>query len=590
MAEAPVRRRLAAVLAADVVGYARLMGADEVATRAQFNAHLSERIRPKIAAHHGRIVKAMGDGLLVEFSSVVEAVRCAIGLQSAMAAGNADTPEPRRMAFRIGVNLGDVIVEGDDIHGDGVNVAARLETLAEPGGVVVSGTVYEHVRSKVDFELDDLGPRQVKNIAEPVHAFRVRPRGSEAPGLAATLGDRAAPRPSADTSSIAVLPFDNISGDPEQEYFADGISEDLITDLTKIAGLFVVARNSSFAFKAKSPDVTEVGRRLGVRHVLEGSVRRAGNKVRINAQLIDAATGGHLWAERYDGNLEDIFALQDDITAKIVSALEVHLTPADRESTGRKPTRNAEAYDLYLKGRSEYYLYTPDHLAKARKYFEKAIAIDPNYAEAYAQLSYCHTAHYVFAWPGADETLEPAIALAERAVALDDKSPVAHARLGWIQGYLGQFDRAVANFEKAIRLNPRNAEAFFAFGETMNRGGDPARALPLLEKAFGIDTIVPPTWDFAKGHALLLLRRYDAAVAVFLEVIGRVPGFVPARVQLARAYGEIGRIAEAKSAIEVVRKISPSFTMRNATRMFPYPDAENRRRLLDGLREAGLQG
>ena len=485
MVEEPARRRLAAILVADVVAYSRLMGADEVATRAQFNAHLSQRIQPRIAAHHGRIVKAMGDGLLVEFASVVEAVQCAMEMQAAVTAANADTPEDRRMTFRVGVNLGDVIIEGDDIHGDGVNVAARLETLAEPGGVVVSGTVHEHVHAKVGFDLDDLGPQQVKNIAAPVRAFRVRPHGTTPPRMVATVGDR-------DTSSIAVLPFNNISGDPEQEYFADGISEDLITDLTKISGLFVVARNSSFAFKAKSPDVREVGRRLGVRHVLEGSVRRAGNKVRINAQLIDAATGGHLWAERYDGGLADIFALQDDITAKIVSALEVRLTPADRESAGHKPTRNAEAYDLYLKGRSEYLLYTPEHLAKARKYFEDAIAIDPTYAEAYAQLSYCHAAHYLFAWPGADENLDPAIALAERVVALDDKSPVAYLRLGWIQGYLGQFDRAVANFEKAVGLNPRSAEAFFAFGETMNRGGDPARALPLIEKAFAVDTIVPP--------------------------------------------------------------------------------------------------
>ena len=584
MAEEPVRRRLAAILAADVVGYSRLMGADEVATRAQFNAHLSERIQPRIAAHHGRIVKAMGDGLLVEFASVVEAVRCAMEVQAAVAAGNADTPEDRRMTFRIGVNLGDVIIEGDDIHGDGVNVAARLEALAEPGGVVVSGTVHEHVQAKVDFDLDDLGPQQIKNIAAPVRAFRVRPQGT----MVATVADADASPPPADTSSIAVLPFNNISGDPEQEYFADGISEDLITDLTKISGLFVVARNSSFAFKAKSPDVREVGRRLGVRHVLEGSVRRAGNKVWINAQLIDAATGGHLWAERYDGDLEDIFALQDDITAKIVLALEVHLTPADRESTRRKPIRNAEAYDLYLKGRSEYYLYTPGHLAKAKKYFEEAIAIDPTYAEAYAHLSYCHTAAYVFAWPGADEDLDRAVALAEQAVALDDKSAVAHARLGWIQGYLGQFDRAVANFEKAVRLNPRNAEAFYAFGETMNRGGDPARALPLLEKAFGIDMIVPPGSYFAKGHALLLLRRYDEAVGLFLLVIDRVSRFVPARVQLARAYGEMDRIAEAKIAVSAVLEIAPRYTMRNANRMFPYPDAENRRRLLDGLRKAGL--
>ena len=588
MVETRVQRRLAAILVADVVGYSRLMGEDEEGTRSQFNSHLNTLIAPKIADHHGRVVKTMGDGLLVEFASAIDAVQCAFEFQTAIMASNADTPERQRMSFRVGVNLGDVIVEGEDLHGDGVNVAARLEGLAEPGGVIVSGIVHEIVRTKVEFGFDDLGSQEVKNIAERVPAFRIRVQAGVSPVVASKPSGKEAPRPISDKPSIAVLPFANLGVDPEQEYFADGITEDLITDLSKVSGLFVIARNSSFAFKGKTLDSRDVARRLGVRHVLEGSVRRAGDKIRINAQLVEAKTGDQLWAERYDGEFADIFSLQDDITARIVSSLELHLTSSKLDGGIRQPTRNPEAYDLCLKGRSEYYLYAPDHMAKAKGFFEQAIAKDPDYAEAYAYLSYCRTAAYVFAWPGSDENLDIAVALAEKSVALDDNSAVAHARLGWVLGYLDRFDDAVANFDRAVAIDPRNAEAFFAYGETMNRRGDPERALPLLEMAFSIDTFVPPSWEFAKGHSFVLMQRYDAALSQILPVIERVPRFLPARVQLARAYAETDRIADAEDMVQSILKIAPKYGVGSASRMFPYPNENDRHRFLDALRKAGL--
>ncbi len=586
MAEERLQRRLAAILAADVVGYSRMMGADDAGTLTRLKTLRAEVFDPGTKQYGGRIFKNTGDGALAEFGSATDAVQSAIDIQRELADRNAATPEDQRIVLRIGISMGDVIVDGDDLFGNGVNVAARMEGLADAGGICVSGNVHEHVGNSLGVELEDLGEQTVKNIDQPIRCYRVH---LEPGGVTGTMPQRPDSPPALPGKpSIAVLPFTNMSSDPEQEYFADGMTEDLITDLSKISGLFVIARNSSFTFKGKSVDIKDVGQRLGVRYVLEGSVRRAGNRIRINAQLIDVGTGGHLWAERYDGDFEDIFALQDSITAKIIAALEVHLTPADRESTDRKPTRSAEAYDLCLKGRSEYYHYHPDHMADAVRYLEKAIEIDPNYAEAYGYLSYCRTSAYLFTWPGADDTLDPALALAEKSVALDDKSAVAYTRLGWVQGYLGRFDEAFANLEKATTLDPRNAEAFYAFGETMNRAGQPEKALPWFEKAFSIDTIIPPSWDFAVGSAYLLLRRYDEVLPKLLPVIERVPNFSPARVQLARAYSEMGRIADAKREIKALLEIAPKFTIKNASRMFPYPKEADRRRLFDSLRNAGL--
>ena len=386
MARQDVTRRLAAILAADVVGYSRLMEADEVGTLARLKSHREALIDRTISAHKGRIVKEMGDGLLVEFPSVVEAVRCAVEIQGEMAARNAEVAQDRRIVFRIGINVGDVIVVGDDIHGDGVNVAARLEALTPPGGICISRSARDQVRDKLDLVLEDLGLHQVKNIARPVRVFRVPVAGTE-PTAAAPV--RGTPPPALpDKPSIAVLPFDNMSGDPEQEYFADGLTEDLITDISKLSGLLVIGRNSCFVYKGKSVDLRQVGRELGVHYVLEGSVRKAGNRVRINAQLIDTRSGHHVWAERHDGTLDDVFELQDEITGKIVSALSVHLTDAEKDRLTSQYTANPEAHDWFLRGRIRYREPGPKANAEANGLFDRALALDPGFAWALAIRSY----------------------------------------------------------------------------------------------------------------------------------------------------------------------------------------------------------
>jgi adenylate cyclase len=379
MVEERVQRRLMAILAADVAGYSRLMGEDEEGTLATLTAHLKEYINPCIAEHRGRIVKTTGDGLLAEFASVVDAVRCAVAFQEGMQDRNVDIPEDRRIAFRIGVNLGDVIVQDDDVFGDGVNVAARLEGLATPDGIVVSGMVHEAVRSKLDVEFDDLGPRTVKNIAEPVHAFSIQKTlGGPAPD-----GTNEAMHPSLpDKPSIAVLPFENMSSDPEQDYFSDGISEDIITDLSKIPNLLVIARNSTFVYKGSHVSLRDVGRELGVRYVLEGSVRKAGDRVRITAQLIDATDDSHVWADRYDGALDDIFSLQDLVTGEIVTALELQLHSSDSAVLNHRIAPSVEAYDHLLRARQYIFRFTREANAAAQAEVEYALAIDPEYAVA----------------------------------------------------------------------------------------------------------------------------------------------------------------------------------------------------------------
>ncbi len=416
MAEERVQRRLAAILASDVVGYSRLMRADEAGTLAQLKTLRKELLDPKIAEYGGRIVKTTGDGILIEFPSAVDAVLHAVDVQQAMARRNADIAESQRMEIRMGINVGDVIVEDDDLFGDGVNVAARLEGLADPGGICISGNANEQVRDKLQAMFEDLGEQQVKNIDRPVQAYRVS-LDSEGAAKATDIQSGTAPLSLPDKPSIAVLPFDNLSGDPEQEYFSDGMAEDLITDLSKISNLSVAARNSSFSFKGQMPDIKDVVEKLGVTFVLEGSVRKMGDRLRINAQLIDGADGRHIWAERYDGDMADIFEFQDDIREQIVSALQVSLTPTDKALTERKPTDSVEAYDLFLKGRANFYRHTLEDLLEAIKCFEVAIEIDPNFADAYGYLSYCHWWGWLQMLPEFDDNLDRANELAERGVA-----------------------------------------------------------------------------------------------------------------------------------------------------------------------------
>jgi TolB-like protein len=586
MAEERAQRRLTAILAADVVGYSRLMEADEERTRARMGVLHFELIDPRIAADGGRIVKTMGDGILVEFSSVVDAVRNALYLQEAMRRRNADVAEDNRLDFRVGINIGDVIIEGDDIHGDGVNVAARLEGLCKPGEVYVSGAVYEQAMGKLEASFEDLGEQSVKNIAKPVRVYRA---------LGETgVDERPPPQTTvtsslhADKPSIAVLPFNNMSNDPDQEYFSDGMAEDLITDISQISGLAVTARNSSFAFKGHAVDVKEIAKKLGVKHIVEGSVRKMGDRLRVNAQLIDGANGQHIWAARYDGNMSEIFDFQDDIREQIVSALQVSLTPFDKALTERKQTDNAEAYDLFLKGRANLYRFTLENVLEAQRSLEKAIEIDANFADAYGFLSYCQFAGWILKFPGFNDTLDYANELAEQSVALDGNSAVAVTRLAWIQGWMRRFDQAIPNFEKAIALAPNRADAYADYGQILNYWGDPERALEMSEKVFKLDTFAPPLWEFYAGHSYFLLRQYDLALPKMIRMVELVPKFSTGFAYLACLFVETNRLGDAKDAIEKLLQISPDYTVKDMNRLHPYRSDETRKRFLDDLRNAGL--
>jgi TolB-like protein/Tfp pilus assembly protein PilF len=532
------------------------------------------------------MVKVMGDGALVEFASVVDAVECSDHIQRAMATKNDGVPDGKQIVFRIGINLGDIIIEGRDIYGDGVNVAARLEGLAEPGGICISGTVFDQVKGKLDLSFENLGPQEVKNIAEPVRVYRAN-IGSNA-GSGAEQQPLVSALPLQDKPSIAVLPFDNLSNDPEQEYISDGFVEDLITDISKISSLHVVSRNSSFAFKGQPINVTDIAGRLGVRNILEGSIRRMGSKLRVNAQLIDAASDGHIWAERYDGDMEDIFQFQDDIREQIVSALQVSLTPTDKALTVRKLTGSVEAYDLFLRGRANIHRYAPEKMLEARKCLEKAIDIDPNFADAYSYLSYCHFYGSTAMYPGFDDNLDQAYELAKQGVALDETSAFALARLGWIQTWMHHYDQAVANFEKAIALAPNDAEVYAAFGDVLNFWGNPERGLEMVEKAFSLETFAPPIWEFYAGLSHYLLRQYDQALTRFNRAVEQAPRNSHNYTWLACTYVELGQIDDARDAIMSALEIVPRYTVKWLAKIYPLRIDEERNRVLDALRKAGL--
>jgi adenylate cyclase len=467
-------RRLAAILAADVVGYSRLMQADEAGTLTSLKARRTEILQPLIATHHGRIVKVMGDGVLVEFASAVNAVTCAVALQEAMDVANADLPEHRRIVLRVGINLGDVMVEGSDLYGDGVNIAARLEALAEPGSVFISQTVFAHVKGKANLDFEDLGERSLKNMAEPVRVYRLS--GSLPTGAATATGGL----PS--KPSIAVLPFTNMSDDRDQEYFSDGVTEDITMDLSQVSSLFVAARNSAFTFKGKAVEVVEAARKLNVGYVLEGSVRKAGNRIRIVVQLIDGATGGHIWAQRYDRDLGDIFALQDDISKSVVSALSVKLLPAEMKTITSRPTRSVEAYQRYLQARSIFHMtWLKSHLKTARQLFVEATEIDPGYARAYAGIADCDA----FSWFNGDSDIsyDQMLANSSKAMELAPNLAEAHASRGLALYLSGHAEEARSMFDKAIALDSELFSAHFLYGASCRDTGQFEKAVRLLERA-----------------------------------------------------------------------------------------------------------
>jgi adenylate cyclase len=589
MSEPRVNRKLAAILAADVVGYSRMMGADEAGTLAALKRHRETLFDPTVAAHNGRIVKLIGDGTIVEFPSVVDAVNCALSVQRADGSPPAESAPQPQIVLRIGINLGDVIIEGDDIYGDGVNIAARLEPLASPGGICVSSIVNESVGNRIDVRFQDSGEISVKNIDRPIRVWKWQP-GAAADGG----GDRSAPakpEPSAPSASIAVLPFTNMSGDPEQEYFSDGISEDIITDLSKIAGLTVISRNSSFTYKGRSVDIREVGRDLGVRSVLEGSIRRAGNRVRITAQLIDAGNGGHLWAERYDRDWTDIFEVQDDVTRRIVEALKVTLSPAEKALLTDSGTSNMEAYDSALRGR-ELLLgknRTRATFEQVTAFFLKAIELDPNYAQAYAGLGFAYMFDYQNRWSvDPDGSLVQAKRYAELAIEKDPKQALAHAIAAVVAGFSRDLEKAKAEIDIALSLNPNLALANNVFGTMRIYSGQPLEAIPAIERAMRLDPAGNGQFLHFLGLANLLAGKYETAVALFKQRVLLAPETDFSRAMLASALGHLGEAEEARRIWAELEQINPKYSFRDHFSRQPFKNPEDVARIAEGLTKAGL--
>src|SRR6266852_3230847 len=628
-----MERKLAAILCADVHGYSRLMGQDEVATLATLTSY-RKIIDARIEQHRGRFVNSAGDSVLAEFASVVNAMQCAIDIQTGLRIENANLPVERRMEFRIGVNLGDVMVDGVQIYGDGVNVAARLESLADPGGICISDTVHAQIRNKLPLTYDNLGEQQVKNIAQPVRVLRVMLEGGPTRatakaterslrkhwrggafslvGLAIIVGtilfvqhlslrpttttasippaQKLAP-PLPDMPSIAVLPLTNMSGDREQEYFSDGITDDLITALSRLPGLFVIARTSSFTYKGKAVGLQDVGKELGVKYVLGGGVRKARDQVRITVQLADATTGEELWAERYDRPLRDVFALQDEIVRRIVTTLNLQLALAQRGFLIPRTTDNLEAYDDFLRGREFFWNTTRDGNAKARQMFEKAIALDPKYAQAYAGLGLNYFLGWILLLSPDPNALERAFQLAQQAIALDDSLSPAHSILAAIYVQKGQYDQAVTEAQRSIALNPNSPLGYVWLAEVMNNMARPTEALVAAEKAMRLDPGNRDRYLSEEGFAYQGLGRYEDSITAYKGFLAVRPGIVLAHVGLAVDDIELGHDDAARAEAAEVLRLNPQFNLELIFRTVGPKGkvlAENARWSAD-LRKAGLK-
>jgi adenylate cyclase len=571
-------RRLAAILAADIAGYSALMGADEARTVSDLKGHQAV-VLPLVGEFGGRVIDTAGDGLLAEFPSVLNAVECAVAIQRKMVERNAAVEPERHMEFRIGINLGDVIYDNDRIFGDGVNVAARLEAIAEPGGICVSGKVHDEIRARIGLDYEDLGAKQLKNIAEPVRVYGIRlDRAPKRTVLALP-----------DKPSIAVLPFQNMSGDPEQEYFSDGMTEDIITDLSKVSALFVIARNSSFSYKGRSVKVQEIGRDLGVRFVLEGSVRKAGNRVRITAQLIDAGSGGHLWAERFDRDLTDIFSTQDEVVEKIVGTLAVTLTRGEEQRLRRRDTGNVEAYECWLRARNLLGRGTRESIAQAKAMHRRAIEIDQNFAAPHAGLALAAISDYASGWaPDPAQALDEAERWARRAVELNDHEPVSHMALGAVLLWRRDYEGALAESRRMMALDPNFAQGYAASGLGLTYAGRAAEALEPIAMAMRLDPHYPDMLLHFLAQANFSLGKYEIAVQQLVERIARNPGTDASRMFLASCYGHLGRAEEARAAWAELLKVNPDFSVAQRARVLPYKDAGDFQRIADGLAKAGL--
>ena len=674
-----VKRKLAAILSADVKGYSRLMGEDEKGTVRTLNAY-KEVMTGLIQHHHGRVVDATGDNLMAEFASVVDAVECAVEIQKELKTRNAELPENRRMEFRIGINLGDVIEEDGRIYGDGVNIAARLESLSDAGGICISGTAFDQVRNKVDLGYKYLGEQTVKNIALPVRMYKVlmepeaagkvigekkvKPRQWQMATMGLVIGvivvvaviviwkfyipsipkpevtpkekivvsqperaptgvppsaevapkekvappspekvskpiipspsvDKADPKkmalPLPDKPSIAVLPFTNMSGEKEQEYFSDGITENIITGLSKIPRLFVIARNSTFVYKGKGVKVQQVAEDLGVRYVLEGSVQRSGNRVRITAQLIDALTGNHLWAERYDRDLKDIFAVQDEITMKILISMRVKLTEGEQALRVRPP-RNLEAFLKVLQAQEYIQRFNIEGNIMGKQLAEEAIALDPEFPWAYYALA---STHMMDVWLGLSkspkESLEKGVELTQKAISLDPKDSRHYAQLGYLYVMKRDYDKAIAEGEKAVVLDPGGADAHAWLGMSLNYADKPKEAIPLFEKAIRLNPFGPTSYFLNYGTSYRMMGQYQEAITQYKKALRVAPNNIMAHLGLAGTYSLLGRDEEARAEAAEVIRINPKFSLESFAKTLPFKNQAQIDRYVEALRKAGLK-
>ncbi len=591
-----MERRLVAILVADVVGYSRLMEADEAGTLTALKNRRSRLLEPLVAGHGGRIIKFMGDGVLVEFKSAVSAVGCAVALQRDMAAANAE-PQAAQIALRIGINLGDVIVEGSDLYGDGINIAARLQALARPGGICISDVVHRQVRGKIDQRFDDLGEQQLKNMAEPIRLFHTS--DVQAAGASHAVPERsdAAPKRGQGRASIAILPFDNMSDDPDQGYFSDGITEDIITELSRFKTLFVVARNSSFALRGKSLDMKDLGRQLGVQYAVEGSVRKAGRRIRITVQLIETETGSHMWAERYDRDLEDIFAIQDEISRTIASTLGGRIEIAEKKQARRLSPDGLRAYDLCLQAAAAKDRNTKADYQRARELLNRALELEPDFAPAHHHLSLASFIEWMAYWADdRDKAFADSLAAGRRALALDDSNASLHAHMGMLLMHCGEYEQGEAHFKKAMILNVNDSRAMTLYGYFLTATGRIDEALTMFEKAAQFNPFQPEWTSWLKGIALFTAHRYGEAVGVFETInapLNEVRGW------LAASYAHAGDLGRARTHLEhFLRTAEAEMTHVPGRRLeawkpywdgaIPYRDAANALHLLAGLRKAGL--
>lgn len=616
-----LERKLSAIMYADVVGFSRLTGEDEEGTYRVLRDRLA-RITELIEGQGGRVVKYIGDAIMAEFSSAVAAVSCGEEIQLYLAESNEGLPEDRHIVFRIGINLGEVIVDGDDLFGDGVNVAARLEGLSDPGGVCVSASIHQQVEEKINCAFEDMGDQEVKNIAQPVRVYRVvtgapaasrtgrRGRQKSRKGAFVALAGvivliagvaawwfAGAPGVQPDTvapatntrPSIAVLPFQNISGDKEQEYFADGITDDLINDLSKVSGLLVIARNSVFTYKNKPVKLMKVADELGVRYVVEGSVRRAADRVRVNVQLAEAESGEQLWADRFDRPIRDVFAVQDEVVGQIVSALAVQLSDREKRSVAAgRGTTNLAAYEAFLKGREERSKFTFEAFNTAKAHFSEAVKLDPGFARAHSELAN----HYYEAWriwnENRDDSLSMATGVAERAIALDPDLPRPHLLLAEILQFKGEPEEARKQAQKAFGIGLSDADSLASFGGFLRLDGRPKEAIKVLQQAIRLDPLHPPWYLGWLGHAYFLDGQYDRAIATLKLGIRRTPDFIVFHLYLAASYAASGRLEEAKASAARVLEINPNFTLTAYGAYLPHSQQVNREKDLAAMRQAGL--